>query len=92
MALKRYRFKFYESLSDRIIIILGDLYICNVAYDIEKNYSDSANLAFFSKNDHPEDSDRIDIDSNGVVKELIPKTFENKSFLNKTLSRILYFS
>ena len=47
---------------------------------ILKNYSDSANLAFFSKNDHPEDSDRIDIDSNGVVKKLIPKTFENKSF------------
>ncbi len=83
--------RFYESLSDKIIIILGDLYICNVAYDIEKNYSDSANLAFFSKNDHPEDSDRIDIDSNGVVKELIPKTFEKKSFLNKTLSGFYIF-
>lgn len=87
--------KYYDDLTDKIIVILGDLF----CYGFNRNFKriineldDSYSYCFFSKNDHPFDSDRISIDDEGIVNAIYPKGTQLKEFNNKTLSGIYIFS
>jgi histidinol-phosphate phosphatase family protein len=83
--------KFRESLSQDIIVILGDVFVSDLMTDIRNIHSD-CNSVLYSKNDHPFDSDRVIVEANGCVTGLIPKTSSFTSeFINTTVSGLYVF-
>ena len=80
--------KFSESLSQDIIVILGDVFVSDLARDFHQIQTDR-NSIFYSKNDHPFDSDRVNVDSSSRITELIPKTSSiHSEFINTTVSAL----
>jgi mannose-1-phosphate guanylyltransferase / phosphomannomutase len=95
-ALKLLVKEYINELPDRILVVLGDL-VCTEyqAYQEEairnakKNYK---NLFFYTKNNHPHDSDRIEFDcKDSKILKLYKKNEDNPtSFLNTTVSGLYY--
>jgi histidinol-phosphate phosphatase family protein len=82
--------KYYEKLSDQIVIILGDVYVSHLDFTLSQVCDE--NFLIYGKNDHPHDSDRIIMDEKKRVVRLIKKSEDySSSFSNLTVSGIYIF-
>ncbi len=84
----------YNDLSDNIVVVLGDLFCFGFNRNLKSrldNIDDAYSYCFYSKNDHPFDSDRIEVGSKGFVKSIYFKGTKLTEFNNKTLSGIYIF-
>ncbi|RAP31452.1 hypothetical protein DID78_01285 [Candidatus Marinamargulisbacteria bacterium SCGC AG-343-D04] len=90
-ALKLLAQRYSSVLPEKITVILGDL-VCNEYQKYQVNLMKEltkrdGNWFFFTKNNHPHDSDRIDLEDNRRIKALYKKTETSpKFFVNKTVS------
>ena len=97
-ALKQTVIDYFDDMPDKLFVCLGDL-VC-VGFDkyqraeLSRLAQDDRNYFFYSKNNHPQDSDRLTLDRNGQIVQLHKKKhsdalyFENRTisgcyFLNK---------
>ena len=85
--------KNFEDLTQKIIVVLGDVFVTDIARDLElviKRNED--NCVFHSKNDHPFDSDRVVLSGTKVL-DVVKKTDEAGSHkTNRTVSGIYIFN
>lgn len=84
--------KNFENLSQQIIVVLGDVFLTDIAKDLESAAKcDDGNYVFHSKNDHPFDSDRVLLSGNKVL-DVVKKTDQvGEKKTNRTVSGIYIF-
>lgn len=94
-ALKKLVETFYDELHDIFPVILGDL-VCSEFDKYQKDnlqsvLNENKNCFFYSKNNHPYDSDRVLVKNDDEIEELIRKNSEYPHFCNRTLSGLYVF-
>ena len=85
--------KNFEDLTQKIIVVLGDVFVTDIARDLELVIKrNENNCVFHSKNDHPFDSDRVVLSGTKVL-DVVKKTDEAGSHkTNRTVSGIYIFN
>lgn len=83
--------RYFNALPSHVIIFLGDL-VCSEFQEyqmgvIPQLLGTKQNWFFYTKNNHPYDSDRIEVEDDGMISAVYPKTLRaSPHFVNKTLS------
>jgi len=97
-ALKLLVIEYIDELPESILVVLGDL-VCTEyqTYQeeaISNTKKNNKNLFFYTKNNHPHDSDRIEFDAKGSkITKLYRKNQDSPpSFSNTTVSGLYYLN
>ena len=83
-----------EKLEDRFLVFYGDIYM---DFDIKSfiefdKQHDSVGTLLLHPNDHPEDSDLVEIDKKNIVKNLILKPHNDIYYTNLVNAAVFIFS
>ena len=94
-ALKKLVKENYQELPNVFPVMLGDLLCAEFDLyqrrDLQLALNAGENCFFFAKNNHPYDSDRVILQNDYEIRELITKNSETTQFCNRTLSGLYVF-
>ena len=94
-ALKKLVMQYFHELPDAFPVMLGDLLCAEFdqyqRHDLQLALNTGKNCFFFAKNNHPYDSDRVVLQNDNEIRELIKKNSERTQFCNRTLSGLYVF-
>lgn len=86
--------EYHEDLTEKVIVILGDVFVADLRCDIfDIDLNKERNWVFYAKNDHPFDSDRVSLDAASKVTKILKKTgHQPRKESNNTVSGIYIFN